>query len=202
MHLLLNEQFPSKIICPANSCGFEFPPGFTLFQLFLQIFDLSLLQLVLLLCSFVLLHGLQPFRLIFSYKLLKLHSPLFILSLRSGGGGWRWCWISYSTLTEGHLLWITSGCEDSKLTCCCSPFSSNFLRATISMRLLKSCRLRPSSLSTSSNSACFFRISVFCRVFTPVSRSLPGGLNIWKHYELHYQPNKCSTLGKSQLNAC
>lgn len=59
-----------------------------------------------------------------------------------------------------------------QFTCCCFVSSSDLLCARASTRLLNSCRLSVSCLSTSSNSACFFKTRVFCKVFTPASRTL------------------------------
>lgn len=66
-----------------------------------------------------------------------------------------------------------------QLTCCCSDLSSDLLRANSSIRRLNSSRLRVSCSSTWSNSAFFFRSRVFCRVFTPASRTLLEDLEVF-----------------------
>lgn len=140
--------------------GWTFPPGSELFQLIRQIFDLSLFRNVQLECSLILAQRSAPLQFIISHKLLKLHRHL--------------CSLGESTTYYSIYLELNNSCSFTGFyfTSCCFSSNSDLLRARASMRFLNSCCLRASCWFTLSNSNCFFRIRVFCKVFTPASRTL------------------------------
>lgn len=146
------------------SFGVTSPPDFETFQLLCELFYLALFGNILLLCSLIPLQSLTSFHFIVGNKFLKPHHGLFILKRKDGDRWWP---------TPGFLLWRF------QLTCCCFNLSSDLLCAKSSIRLLNSSRLRVSCSSTWSNSAFFFRSRVFCRVFTPASRTLLEDLEVF-----------------------